>query len=38
MKRYASVQGTLRGASDETCWFLAADFDKASWQEDVGAD
>ncbi|HHV61445.1 MAG TPA: hypothetical protein GXX51_02245 [Firmicutes bacterium] len=20
---------------DETCWFLAADFDKASWQEDV---
>lgn len=22
---------------DETCWFLAADFDKASWQEDVGA-
>lgn len=22
---------------DETCWFLAVDFDKASWQEDVGA-
>jgi superfamily II DNA or RNA helicase len=22
---------------DETCWFLAADFDKASWQEDVRA-
>ena len=22
---------------DETCWFLAADFDKASWQEDAGA-
>jgi superfamily II DNA or RNA helicase len=22
---------------DETCWFLAADFDKATWQEDVGA-
>ena len=22
---------------DETCWFLAADFDKASWQEDTGA-
>lgn len=20
---------------DETCWFLAADFDKASWQEDI---
>ncbi len=22
---------------DETCWFLAADFDKASWQQDVQA-
>jgi hypothetical protein len=22
---------------DETCWFLAADFDKAFWQEDAGA-
>ena len=22
---------------DETCWFLAADFDKNSWQEDAGA-
>ncbi|MBI1878363.1 MAG: DEAD/DEAH box helicase family protein [Chloroflexi bacterium] len=22
---------------DESCWFLAADFDKASWQEDAGA-
>jgi hypothetical protein len=22
---------------DETCWFLAADFDKASWQEDTRA-
>lgn len=22
---------------DETCWFLAADFDKATWQEDVKA-
>ncbi len=22
---------------DETCWFLAVDFDKVSWQEDVGA-
>jgi len=20
---------------DETCWFLAADFDKAAWREDV---
>ena len=23
--------------TDETCWFLAVDFDKATWQEDVGA-
>ncbi len=23
--------------SDETCWFLAVDFDKASWQEDARA-
>lgn len=22
---------------DETCWFLAADFDKASWQDDTAA-
>ena len=22
---------------DETCWFLAADFDKASWRQDVAA-
>lgn len=22
---------------DETCWFLAADFDKTSWMEDIGA-
>ena len=22
---------------DETCWFLAADFDKATWHEDAGA-
>ena len=22
---------------DETCWFLAADFDKASWTEDIAA-
>jgi superfamily II DNA or RNA helicase len=22
---------------DETCWFLAADFDKAAWREDVAA-
>jgi hypothetical protein len=23
--------------ADETCWFLAADFDKATWQDDVQA-
>ena len=23
--------------TDETCWFMAADFDKASWQEDARA-
>ncbi len=23
--------------ADETCWFLAADFDKRSWQDDVAA-
>ena len=23
--------------ADETCWFLAADFDKATWQDDVRA-
>ena len=23
--------------TDETCWFLAADFDKATWEEDVKA-
>src|SRR5699024_9564538 len=23
--------------NDETCWFLAVDFDKASWREDVSA-
>ena len=23
--------------ADETCWFLAADFDKKSWQDDVAA-
>ena len=22
---------------DETCWFLAADFDRRTWQEDVSA-
>ncbi len=31
------VIGVYPLLEDETCWFLAADFDKASWQEDVGA-
>ena len=22
---------------DETCWFLAIDFDKSCWQDDIGA-
>jgi len=22
---------------DETCWFLAADFDKKSWEQDIVA-
>jgi superfamily II DNA or RNA helicase len=29
------VIGVYPMLKDETCWFLAADFDKASWQEDV---
>ena len=31
------VIGVYPMLPDETCWFLAADFDKASWQEDVSA-
>jgi len=40
------IAGHLRGdhvigvyplLADETCWFLAADFDQRSWQEDVAA-
>jgi superfamily II DNA or RNA helicase len=31
------VMGVYPLLPDETCWFLAADFDKKSWQEDVGA-
>ncbi|HEX5717739.1 MAG TPA: restriction endonuclease subunit R, partial [Thermoanaerobaculia bacterium] len=31
------VMGVYPLLDDETCWFLAIDFDKASWQEDVGA-
>jgi hypothetical protein len=23
--------------ADETCWFLAADFDKATWRDDAAA-
>ncbi len=31
------VVGIYPMLSDETCWFLAADFDKASWQDDAAA-
>ena len=31
------VIGVYPMLPDETCWFLAADFDKASWEEDVAA-
>jgi len=31
------VMGVYPLLQDETCWFLAADFDKASWQEDISA-
>ena len=31
------VMGVYPLLADETCWFLAADFDKKSWQEDVAA-
>jgi superfamily II DNA or RNA helicase len=31
------VMGVYPLLPDETCWFLAVDFDKSSWQEDVGA-
>jgi superfamily II DNA or RNA helicase len=31
------VVGVYPLLEDETCWFLAADFDKSSWREDVGA-
>lgn len=31
------VIGVYPMLADETCWFLAADFDKASWQEDAAA-
>jgi hypothetical protein len=31
------VMGIYPLLADETCWFLAADFDKTSWKEDVHA-
>ncbi len=31
------VMGVYPLLGDDTCWFLAADFDKASWQDDVAA-
>jgi hypothetical protein len=31
------VMGVYPLLSDETCWFLAVDFDKSAWIEDVGA-
>jgi hypothetical protein len=31
------VLGTYPLLEDETCWFLAVDFDKGSWKEDVAA-
>lgn len=31
------VMGVYPLLPDETCWFLAADFDKANWQDDISA-
>jgi len=31
------VIGVYPMLADETCWFLAIDFDKAGWQNDVAA-
>lgn len=31
------VMGVYPLLEDETCWFLAADFDKSTWKEDVNA-
>jgi superfamily II DNA or RNA helicase len=31
------VMGVYPLFEDETCWFLAVDFDKSSWQDDVAA-
>jgi len=34
-KSEAFIAGVYPLMTDETCWFLAADFDKQSWQRDV---
>jgi hypothetical protein len=34
--RGRQVAGVYPLLEDETCWFLAVDFDKSSWQDDVG--
>jgi len=31
------VMGVYPLLSDETCWFVAADFDKSSWKDDIAA-
>ncbi len=31
------IMGVYPLLDDETCWFLAIDFDKSSWQDDAGA-
>jgi superfamily II DNA or RNA helicase len=31
------VMGVYPLLEDETCWFLAVDFDESSWKEDIGA-
>ncbi len=35
--RSKHVMGVYAMLPDETCWFLAVDFDKSTWKEDVGA-
>src|SRR5246127_4639401 len=41
MGKYGDGRQTVRGVypmlADETCWFLAADFDKATWRDDAAA-
>ena len=29
------IAGVYPMLRDETCWFVAADFDKAGWREDI---